>query len=345
MIHPRPIGRSLPCLLLTGVCAVWIARAQSTQPTQPTTTPAERTLITARVLEVRGDVKHALLDSEDWKPCQVDEEYPEQSVIETGVRSSIKLQIGSDDTYTAVVIESASRTILSEAYQTADAKRIRIGVGYGRMRGGVAEGGLKSEFTVDSPVATLSKRGTWDFGLFYERGTDRFEIFLLDQGLVDAFSKIGGQHRAVLPREVVTQIMRRWLDEAQLRRNVAIADILGQSDISVAFNELGTSGLRVLNPEGGYTVLVDLSNSFSQDQFTTLVRQSLPTLGTVVTPIVPRGSTTRLEGFFGTGRGDELVPVVIEANSPLSQRGLAQPGKYTFRRSALEGWLRQHGGK
>jgi len=54
---------------------------------------------------------------------------------------------------------------------------------------------------VDSPVATLSKRGTWDFGLFYERGTDRFEIFLLDQGLVDAFSKLTGQHRQVLPQE------------------------------------------------------------------------------------------------------------------------------------------------
>jgi hypothetical protein len=344
MTHPRLVCRTLAAVLLTGFWMIGVALAQTTQATQATSAPTERTPITARVLEIRGDAKHAPIGSEDWQACAVDEEYPEQTVIETGVRSSIKLQIGNDDTYTAIVIESASRTVLSEAYRTADAKRVRIGVGYGRMRGGVAEGGLKSEFTVDSPVATLSKRGTWDFGLFFERGTDRFEIFLLDQGLVDAFSKVMGQHRTVLPRELVTQTMRRWLDQAQLVRNVPIVDFLGQADTSVAFNELDNSGLRVLNPEGGYTVLVDLSNTFSQDQFTTLVRHSLPTLGEVVSPVTG-GRITRPEGFFGTGRGDELVPVTIAPNSQLAQKGFARPGTYTFRRAALEGWMRQQSRK
>jgi hypothetical protein len=36
-----------------------------------------------------------------------------------------------------------------------------------------------------------------------------------------------------------------------------------------------------------------------------------------------------------------LVPLIIEANSPLAQKGFARPGKYTFRRSALENWLQQ----
>ena len=352
MTHPRLIRPSVLCIALALACAACVAQAQTTQSTTATaatttttTAPTDRTAITARVLEVRGDVKYAPLDSDELKPCAVDDEYPEQTVIETGVRSSIKLQIGDDDTYTAIVIESASRTILSEAYRTADAKRVRIGVGYGRMRGGVAEGGLKSDFTVDSPVATLSKRGTWDFGLAYERGTDRFEIFLLDQGLVDAFSKLTGQHRAVLPRELVTQTMRRWLEQVQLLRNVPVVDLLGQSDITVAFNTMSTSGLRVLNPEGGYTVLVDLSNSYSQTQFSTLVRNSLPALGAAAVIAGQRAPIARPEGFFGTGRGDELVPVIIEANSPLAQKGFARPGSYTFRRSTLEGWLRQQGGR
>jgi len=318
------------------------ALGQPAETSQPVTQPSERTPITARVLEVRGDVKHAPLESTDWQPCQVDEEYPEQTVILTGVRSSTKLQIGDDDTYTAVVIEPVSRTILSEAYRTADTKRVRIGVGYGRMRAGVAEGGLKSDFTVDSPVATLSKRGTWDFGLFYERGTDRFEIFLLDQGLVDAFSKLTGEHRTVLPREVVTQAMRRWADEAQLLRNVAIPDILGQGDFAVAFNALEQSGLRVLNPEGGPTVLLDLSSSFAQENFADLVRTRLPPAA--VTPAL-LGPRVRPEGYFGTGRGDELVPLVIEASSSLARKGFARPGTYTFRRSALENWLQQHRGR
>ena len=41
----------------------------------------------------------------------------------------------------------------------------------------------------------------------------------------------------------------------------------------------------------------------------------------------------------------ELIPVILEANSPLVQKGLARPGRYMFRRSALETWLRQHGAK
>jgi hypothetical protein len=326
-------------LLGWSAALAWGQQAAPTQPaSQPATDTGQRKPITARVLELHGDVKHAALEAEDWQDCRLDDEYGEQTVIQTGLRSSIKLQIGADDTYTAVVIESASRTVLSELNQTADTKHVRIGVGYGRMRAGVAEGGLKSDFVVDSPVATLSKRGTWDFGLFYERATDRFEIFLLDQGLVDAFSKVSGLRREVLPQQVVTQVMRRWLDEAQMRRNVAIPDILGQGDIEVAFNTLAQSGLRVLNPEGGQTVLVDLSTPAARDHFAELVQRSM-TMPTAV----PRGTLTPKEGFFGTGRGDELIPIVIEATSPMAQKGLAQPGKYTFRRQALDNWMAQRG--
>jgi len=339
MLNLHVIRRACSCAILTAFWPLAAAVAQQAAPsTRPSTAPADRTSITARVLEVRGDVKHAPLGSKEWQPCRVEDEYPEQTVILSGVRSSIKLQIGSDDTYTAVVIESASRTIISEAYTTSDTKRVRIGVGYGRVRAGVVEGGLKSDFTVDSPVATLSKRGTWDFGLFYERGTDRFEIFLLDQGLVDAFSKATGQRHAVLPREVVTETMRRWADEASLRLNVPIPDILGQGDIEVAFNTLQQSGLRVLDPQGGHAVLLDLSSSFSRNEFADLLRRSLP-----ASVSVRRAARLREEGFFGTGRGDELIPVIIEKNSSLAEKGLARPGTYRFRRSALENWLSRHG--
>ena len=93
--------------------------------------------------------------------------------------------------------------------------------------------------------------------------------------------------------------------------------------MGVAFNELDQSGLRVLNPEGGQTVLLDLSSSFAQTNFSQTVRQQLPP-----TPIRPGPTPSRLrpEGFFGTGRGDELVPLVIDANSELAKKGFARPG-------------------
>jgi len=332
--------RALP--LLCGLLAVAPGLAQPPPTTAPTTAPADRAPVSATVLEVQGDVHYAPLESTDWKPAQVGDAYPPETQIRTGIRSSIKLQIGDEEPYTALVVESAAKVVLSEAYKTSDTKRVRVGVGYGRVRAGVAEGGLKSQFTIDSPVATLSKRGTWNFGLFYERATDRFEVFLLDRGLVDVLNEITGQHRGLLPREAVTQAMRRWADEAQVRRNVPIPDLLGYGDLEVAFNRLRTDGLGVLDASGGRAVLIDLSNDLARQEFARLAEQQVPLLNLgAVRPEV----RTRPEGFFGTGRGDELIRVMVESDSPLAKEGFARPGQYTFRRGAVEGWLREHKGK
>ncbi|MBK9120567.1 MAG: hypothetical protein IPM18_13355 [Phycisphaerales bacterium] len=330
--------------------AAWLllstmAAAQESPPPAPdaaapaATQPADGVLL-ARVLEVRGDSKHAPLDSTQWQPCQVGDTYPPETQILTGVRSSVKLRIGEDDTYTAVIVEPASRVHLSELLRTADTKRVRLEVGYGQVRAGVAEGTLKSDFTVDSPVATLSKRGTWNFGLFYERGTDRFDIFLLEDGLVDAFSKQLNVERSVLPGERVDETMARWLDAAPRRLNVPVPDIFGQGDIEVAFNALQNSGLRVLNPQGGSSVLINLSTQFSQNEFRSVVRDALP-----LNPGAGTVPPARREGFFGSGRGDELIPVFLGTDNPLVQKGYAKPGTYRFPRPVLENWLRNNGGR
>ena len=316
--------------------------AAPTTPTAATdaaaTQPAAGTLIKARVLEVRGDARHAPIDSEDFTPCKVNDEYPPDTVIMTGLRSSVLLRIGEDDSYTAVVIDPASKTLLSELAVVEDTKRVRIGVGYGQVRAGVVEGGLKSDFTVSSPVATLSKRGTWGFGLFMQR-PDTFEVFLLDQGLVEAFNLGTGQRRQVLPGQFVDSTMKRWAQLANKNINVPTTDILGQSDIDVAYNRLKNDGLRILNPEGGQTVLINLQNPAAGNNFARLVRNSLGTTGVGPAPLNP----LRPEGFFGTGRGEQLIPIVIGKSSDLAQRGWAQPGTYRFPRAALEGWLAQHG--
>jgi hypothetical protein len=322
-----------------GLLAVSVVAAQQ-QPAaeQPTTAPAEaKQPIMARVIELHGDVKYAPLESQDYKPCQLNDEYPPETKIITGVRSSIKLQIGEEEPYTCMLIEAVGKTILSEAYKTQTTKRVRVGVGYGRIRAGVAEGGLKSDFTVDSPVATLSKRGTWGFTLFYERDTDYFEIGLTERGLVEAINRLTRERRAVNPKELVTAAMRLWLDQAQFQRNVPVPDVLGQGDIEVAFNRLQQDGLGVLQPGEGKAVLINLSNDSARADFADLARRFLPP----GQPLELRGNL-RAEGFFGTGRGDQLIEVMIEANNPLAQQGFARPGAYKFRRAALESWLRDY---
>ena len=46
---------------------------------------------------------------------------------------------------------------------TADAKVLRMGLGHGAVRGGVAETTLRSDLSIETPTATLSKRGTIGF--------------------------------------------------------------------------------------------------------------------------------------------------------------------------------------
>lgn len=339
----RALAGSILLALWVGPAAAQDAPSQPpvAAPAQaPATAPGDRVPVLARVIEVNGDVKWAPLGTEDWKPVQLNDELPERSKILTGARSSVKLQIGQEEPYTAVLIDAVGKTVISEAFKTQDTKRIRLGVGYGQIRAGVAEGGLRSDFTIDSPVATLSKRGTWNFGLFYERGTDRFQVFLLDRGLVDVLNKLTAQRRGVQPGELVTQAMRMFLDQAELK-NVPVADFLGQSDVEVAFNRIQNDGLGVVDPSQGRAVFINLSNATAADAFAGLAERSLLQTPPLFGQLQP-GRIVAEEGFFGTGRGDDLVAVLIDQNNVLVREGFARAGRYSFRRAALEGWLREY---
>ncbi|MBI5863775.1 MAG: hypothetical protein HZB38_04570 [Planctomycetes bacterium] len=323
-----------------------VASALATAQTPPTASapasqPAAKTPIKAKVIEVNGDVKWAALEGQEWKPVKLNDEFGEQTKFLTGVRSSLKLQIGAEEPYTCMLIDSVGKTVLSEAYKTSDTKTVRIGVGYGRVRGGVAEGGLKSDFTIDSPVPTLSKRGTWGFSLYYERDTDAFEIGLTDFGLVEAMNKLTAEKRNVLPGQLVTEAMRRWLDQTQIFRNVSVADILGQGDLQIAFNRLENDGLGITQLGSGRAIVLNLSNANARDAFRQLLNRTL------LTPpaLTPQVSPLRSEGFFGTGRGDQLLEFVISSNDSLAKSGAAKPGNYRFRRDALESWMRANGGR
>lgn len=307
---------------------------------QPATAPTAAQPILARVIEVVGNVEHSPIDQDAWQPCKVDDEYPQSTKIRSGIGSSIKFQIGNEEPYTCVLLEQAGLMYLAEAFKTDIDKTVRVGVGYGRVRAGVAErGGLKSKFTIDSPVATLSKRGTWGFSMFYERGTDRFEVGLTDRGLLDVINQVTGQSRGVAPGQAVTQAMRRWLDEAALRRNVAVADLLGQSDVEVAFNEIRSSGLGFLGLGEGSSVRFNLGNQSASNEFASMAEQAMPPPA-LAPPTTP--SPFRNEGNFGTGRGDQLITIIITSDNPLAQNGWVTPGTYHFRRSAVETWLRNY---
>ena len=88
----------------------------------------------------------------------------QSSPLRTGIRSQVKLQIGSGEPYTAMVLDSATKSVISEAIKTKDTKRVRIGLGYGRIRAGVAEGApagvpTRKQPYSDQPVAKGGAKG------------------------------------------------------------------------------------------------------------------------------------------------------------------------------------------
>lgn len=288
-----------------------VATTPAVPTATPVTTPAAPTAdgvtpIRALAIEVHGDVLwQADADAPRQKIAEGDE-IGDNAIITTGIGASVLFQIGDEEPFTALVIDSVGKVVLREANKTDDTKRVRVGVGYGRIRAGVAEGGLKSDFTVDSPVATLSKRGTWNFGMEYVRGTGEFRIFLLDRGLVEALNNITGQRRLVLPREFVTQAMRAWAQQAMIQRSVPVVDALGQDDVLVAADNGRNSGRGVLGPGQGNGAFASLTNTSAPNLST--INQPTP----VFTPIENTGRIRRPEGFFGTGRGETLLQAVLD---------------------------------
>lgn len=327
--------QNLFVVLLVSVVTQSQVTAQTTQPA------ATKTTIKAKAIEVNGSVDWAGLDGNDWKPVKLNDEFNEQTKFRTGVKSSLKLQIGDEAPYSCMLVDAVGKTVLSEAWKNADTKRVRVGVAYGKVRAGVAEGGLKSDFTVDSADATLSKKGTWGFELFYSRD-GQFEIGLTDFGLVEAISKVTGERRDVQPGQRVTEAMRRWLDQASFR-NVPVADVLGQSDIEVAFNRLDAEGLGVTGVGSGRSVLVDLSNANARNQFAQIAQQALQS----APPLVAQPGqvqTLRSEGFFGTGRGDQLISFIIDSRRDNLKQIFPNGGRFQVRRDVLESWIKTNSG-
>jgi hypothetical protein len=225
---------------------------------------------------------------------------PAGSVVRTQLRSKAVLAFGEDS---VVVIEPATLANIDQFHRSGDTKKIELGLGHGTLRAGVQETTLRSDMTIETPSATLSKRGTMDFGISYEPSTNRFRIFLAKEGLVEAIHRTSGESRLVRPGQYVTQAMVAWIDTLTHDRWVPVVDTTGLTDAEQIFQTVQSSGLATVQPGDG-------ANRFtigSRD----LAGLAGRTGGTGVsgTPSIPPsptpggGAIPRPEGNFGTGSG------------------------------------------
>jgi len=288
-------------MALGAVSTAW-AQPAATQPAMAggvQTRPAEDVdAMSARIVQLAGRVQVARVDAAgeigSWEDARVGDQLPAGTRIRTRLRSQVVLMFGDAS---VVLIDRATLASIDQFHRSGDTKFVRLGLGHGAIRAGVAETTLRSDMTIETPTATLSKKGTIDFGIEYEPSSGRFRIFLAREGLVEALNKLTGERRAVLPGQYVTQAMIRWITTATFDRRVALADLFGLTGSEKWFNAMNGSGRGAVEPGGGMQAgnvgpgQGGQTSTGTGSQFTRLGRM------TTITP----GAIERPEGNFGTG--------------------------------------------
>lgn len=304
----------LVCLLLAASPLAAQTDASATAPaSEPVATTSQPeapagTLIEARVIDIKGRAQHApagtaVTDAAAWQPVQMDDRYTAGTLVRTGLSSHVTLQFGSEEPYTVVLVERMTLANIASLYKTSTEKVSHVAVNYGAVRGGVSEGGLRSSFVVDSTVATLTKRGTWGFRLFVERGTGRYTISLADAGRVQALNRLTRQQQNVYAGQYVTQAMVRWVDQTTFDRLITMQDRFGLTTKEFQVQSFNNSGLAVIEPAptpNTYQVARPGWQQFVSQQVLLIEQQRAGELGRLIDILNPPAPSviTRPEGNF-----------------------------------------------
>jgi hypothetical protein len=240
--------------MVTGALAL-PASAQTTQPadaaasTQPTAADGE---LQARVVKVTGRVRYGIPDADgnvaEWHPAKVGDLLPAGAQVRTGLRSKAVLAFGPT---AAVIFEQLTQASVAEHERITDGRDVKLALGHGMLRAGVAETTVRCDMTISTPTATLTKRGTMDFGIQYEPSRQRFRVFLDKSGMIELLNEKTNRSMKILPGQYMTEAMEQWLILAAEERFVSVLDVFGLTDIEQLVELLYGSGLGVVEPGAG----------------------------------------------------------------------------------------------
>jgi hypothetical protein len=249
-------------MLMTMALSVLIAESAWAQATQPAgaagaaTHPADSQLgqpDNATVTAVKGTVSYAIARADgtlgEWVPAKVGDSLPPGTRIQTLLRSHVAITFTYD---TVILIEAGTSASIDDFRLSADTKSVKLGIAHGAIRGASAEFTLRSDLTIESPTATLSKRGTIGFRLEYEPITGHFVISLETEGLVEALNKLTNEKRLIRPKEYVTQVMLRWIVTAIYDDYIPYAEFHGMTQADKHFGAFYANGIAAIEPSGGW---------------------------------------------------------------------------------------------
>lgn len=295
-----------------------------------TNASANTSALKATVVEVKGTVETAPdgtdpTDIEAWKPIKEGDELGENVLIRTGLRSRCVLMFGEEPNQTVISVRRATLAKISEFAKTSTEQRIRMGLGYGAIRGGSSEGTLRSDVVINSTVATLAKRGTEGFELEVEPTTGRFRISLAQSGLVEALSKLNNQRRSVSPGQYATNdnIAKMWVNQDIFDRCVRFYESEALSETDLNFVAKETTGLSNLGPAG--RGLFGTSGR-SLGGILSRLQNSPIRLNSNTLLLIRDGAIPRPEGSFGFGPTFRVVTPHFERQAVRTARfGASRP--------------------
>ena len=227
--------------------------------------------------------------------------------IHVPLRAKIKFAAVPSDPPTVVFIESMSNIAISELAIKDGAATSRLKLAYGAIRAGVVESGTRSDMEIETPTATLSKKGTDIFRAEYHDG--RFNMMLTDQGrgkLQVVQNQAGGRGvpRFVTAGQFVTQNLVRAIDNVQFDRTINVNDqfgLVGNDKLFTLLNDHG--GLAFLLPNGNHTNDALNGQNGQTDSQKNPFQTPNQNTNNVVSP-VQQATPTVNGGAFGIGQGN-----------------------------------------
>jgi hypothetical protein len=111
----------------------------------------------AVIREMTGTVELKIRGSETWKPAEAGDRVAESTVISTGFKSMAILVVGSS-TFT---VQPLTRLSLDALMKRDNTETVNVALRTGRIHVDVKPpAGSRADFTVQTPIATASVRGT-----------------------------------------------------------------------------------------------------------------------------------------------------------------------------------------
>jgi hypothetical protein len=287
------------------LASIACAETPATQPAQPTSTNA----VSASVLKVVGHVQYSPIDSDNWKDLHEGDTLTDGTRIRTGFKSAVQLQL---HTAAIVQIQSATQVALTELAKYENTEKTRIGLKYGKIRGGIIQEKVNSDFQIVCPVAVLTREGTWGFEMSYDPATENFYVGLDTDGLVRVLQTSTGRRMGILPGQHVTQSMQAWFKTAQFEDMVDLVDQFGTTTVEKLFYASNSGGLTAADPTG--------------TSFASTFKQGLVALWNKI--ILQQQTQDKTEQLQNSQTLQSLVRTMLSASGNSSRKNAASAKKF-----------------